>query len=215
MTRIAIIIPSLGRSEVLSKTLTLLAAQSRPADHICVVVTNPEDAPTIPDTGNIDVLYAAIGSCAQRNAGIDQTIGASDIITFLDDDFVPSSDYLETLVEIFTTRPEIAGLTGHVLADGVIGPGLSFEDADRILDNRHNPQSRARQKETREPSLYGCNMSFRRSAIEDVRFDERLPFYGWLEDVDFSVQAGRRGHLIKTPRLQGVHLGVKGGRTSG
>src|SRR5690606_30638203 len=62
---------------------------------------------------------------------------------------------------------------------------------------------------------YGCNMAFRRSAIEGVRFDERLPLYGWLEDVDFSAQAGRKGVLLKSETLVGVHLGVKGGRTSG
>ena len=39
----------------------------------------------------------------------------------------------------------------------------------------------------------GCNMAFRFSALRNVRFDERLPLYAWLEDHDFRGQVERRG----------------------
>jgi GT2 family glycosyltransferase len=47
------------------------------------------------------------------------------------------------------------------------------------------------------------------------RFDDRLPLYGWLEDVDFSRQIARRGRIVKLTAAQGVHLGIKQGRQSG
>ncbi|MFN3636753.1 MAG: glycosyltransferase family 2 protein, partial [Rhizobium rhizophilum] len=48
-----------------------------------------------------------------------------------------------------------------------------------------------------------------------LRFDEELPLYGWLEDVDFSRAASRFGRVVTSPQLRGVHLGTKIGRMSG
>jgi GT2 family glycosyltransferase len=64
---------------------------------------------------------------------------------------------------------------------------------------------------------YGCNMAVRLQAarIAQCRFDERLPLYGWLEDVDFSRQLARHGQIVKVSAAQGIHLGVKLGRQSG
>ena len=58
-------------------------------------------------------------------------------------------------------------------------------------------------------------MAIRGGAATGLSFDEALPLYGWLEDIDFTYQLGRRGLLVKADRLRGVHMGVKGGRTSG
>ncbi len=53
------------------------------------------------------------------------------------------------------------------------------------------------------------------SATHALRFDEDLPFYGWLEDVDFTRRVGAHGRIVKVPTARGVHLGVKSGRGSG
>jgi GT2 family glycosyltransferase len=62
---------------------------------------------------------------------------------------------------------------------------------------------------------YGCNMSVRVSAVGKLRFDERLPLYGWLEDIDFTSQLRRSGRVVELRHMLGVHLGVKSGRVSG
>jgi hypothetical protein len=65
-------------------------------------------------------------------------------------------------------------------------------------------------------SPYGCNMAFRLASIGDLRFDERLVLYGWLEDRDFAAGLARRGgRLVKSADAIGVHMGVKGGRMAG
>jgi GT2 family glycosyltransferase len=64
-------------------------------------------------------------------------------------------------------------------------------------------------------SLYGCNMTFRRSSVRGLLFDDRLPLYGWLEDLDYSIRVARRGRLANVPSARLVHLGVSGGRASG
>jgi GT2 family glycosyltransferase len=48
-----------------------------------------------------------------------------------------------------------------------------------------------------------------------LRFDENLPLYGWLEDVDFGMQLRCHGAVVRLESARGVHLGVKSGRQSG
>ncbi len=85
---------------------------------------------------------------------------------------------------------------------------------DRV---RNQATPRASAKVEQIYNLYGCNMAFRMAPIvlQDLRFDGRLPRYGWLEDVDFSRSVARFGKLVESDGRRGVHLAVKRGRTSG
>ena len=58
-------------------------------------------------------------------------------------------------------------------------------------------------------------MSIRTSAIGALRFDERLPLYGWQEDIDFTSQLRASGRVVGLNTLNGVHLATKSGRISG
>ncbi len=211
---IAVIIASFGRPEIVSEINRRLTHQTRVADSVCISISKYEDAPAPEDTGPAEIILAPRGLCAQRNHGLDHVGDKADLITFFDDDFVPSDNYLERLETYFTENPDIAGASGLVLRDGVSGPGLNYEDADRAIA-AHKPVSSAQWTRQTKQSLYGCNMTYRRKAIETLRFDETLPLYGWLEDVDFSAQAAQWGPVIETNALAGVHLGVKGGRSPG
>jgi hypothetical protein len=134
-------------------------------------------------------------------------------VAFFDDDFVADSGWLAAAAMIFRDEPDVIGLTGYLLADGIHGPGLSFDEALSILVAKNGPEDSIRI----EPfSPYGCNMAFRASAIAETRFDERLVLYGWQEDRDFGAALAKRGgRLIKSARARGVHMGVKGGRVAG
>lgn len=48
-----------------------------------------------------------------------------------------------------------------------------------------------------------------------LRFDERLPLYGWQEDVDLSRRLAEFGQVEQVDAACGIHLGVKSGRGSG
>ncbi len=211
---VAVIIASRGRREFVRELNRRLGRQTRPPDRICISVSSPEDAPGRDDAGAAEVVLSPLGLCAQRNTGLNHIGDSADLIVFFDDDFVPADNHLERLEAFFLKNPDIAGATGLVLRDGVTGPGLTYEDADRAIAAHRPSPPEAWSRKTRS-SLYGCNMSFRRRAIESLRFDEDLPLYGWLEDVDFSSQAGRWGPIVETNAVAGVHLGVKGGRLSG
>jgi GT2 family glycosyltransferase len=64
---------------------------------------------------------------------------------------------------------------------------------------------------TRE--LYGCNFAVRLSAAPELRFDERLPLYSWLEDHDFARRLMKFGVLAEVDDCVIVHrAAASGGR---
>jgi GT2 family glycosyltransferase len=211
--RIFVIIATLGRAAIVWRTVADIALQTRLPDGIVVVGTKAADTEGVTcANAPIEVVYANIGLCSQRNRGLEAIAGRADVVLFLDDDFVMASDYIARLEEIFAKHSEVVGCTGRIVADGIHGPGFSFEDAYRFIAEAPQPQNE--QLATME-SLYGCNMAFRVSAISGMRFDENLPLYGWQEDADFTYRLGERGTLVKSQIVSGVHLGAKVSRSPG
>jgi GT2 family glycosyltransferase len=138
-------------------------------------------------------------------------------IVFFDDDFVPSRFWLERMTEIFESRPDVAGLTGTVLADGTRTEGIKLDAAQAMVRLRDADPSHGGvlHEHFAYGSNVGCNMAYRYSAIRDITFDERLPLYAWHEDSDFRGQVERRGLFVRADELWGVHLGHKQGRHYG
>lgn len=211
--RIAINIASRGRSEVLEKVVGLLGRQTLPPSHIAIACTGPDDAGTLVGRNDVTVLIEKPGLARQRNALLRRLPSDTDIVVFFDDDFVPRSDWLEAVAEIFDARPEVGCVTGHVIADGILGAGLSFEEACQAV---RSDGSEGADVVIEHRTPYGCNMAYRAQAIRDLRFDERLVLYGWLEDRDFGTALAQSGWtLLKVGTARGVHMGVKTGRVAG
>ena len=210
--RLSIGIASAGRRRILEATLWHLADQTRRPDrlHLCAVGEAPDPDLLAALPYEVESVRSEPGLTRQRNAILD-ACGGFDAVLFLDDDFLPADDYMERLEEILDVSPDIAMTTGAVLADGIGGAGLSFEEGKAILDAAGPAGSRIREVH----NGYGCNMSVRLSAARGLRFDEALPLYGWLEDVDFSRRLAARGHVVRAEGTRGVHLGVKTGRSPG
>jgi glycosyltransferase involved in cell wall biosynthesis/GT2 family glycosyltransferase len=211
---IAVVVATLGRPDIVTATLKhLLETQTLKPAAVIVSCVVREDAGAAANLPAVTVVTGRPGLPAQRNAALAALPTGIDIMVFFDDDFVAEAEWLAAAARTFRDEPQVVGFTGRVLADGIKGPGLSFDDAVRIVGavDRFSPWSRI------EPySPYGCNMAFRVSAIGDLKFDERLVLYGWLEDRDFGgALAKRGGRLIKCASASGVHMGVKSGRVAG
>lgn len=202
-----------GRPDQLGAMLDNLARQTRRPGAIIVCCTVPEDVGAVAERGDVTVIYESAGSSRQRNAILNALPAGMEWVVFFDDDFYPAPDWLERVDAAFRGDPAIIGITGLVVADGILGPGLTREEAlARVA--AHDPATSDWVIEGFSP--YGCNMAFRCSAVTNVRFDERLVLYGWLEDRDFGATAARDGgRLIKLGTAYGAHLGVKRGRVSG
>ena len=212
--KLVVIVPTYGRKAQVARLLRQLEAQSRAPDE--VIVTAPDETHVEPYEGQnflTSRVFGRTGLSTQRNTALAVALDRFDIITFFDDDFIPADDYLARVVEAFERNPDFAVVMGRVVADGAKSAGLDWETGLAAL--------RSAKAEPGAPQVvdhvgaYGCNMSIRSSVVGDLRFDERLPLYGWQEDIDFSSQLRRRGRVVCLPALLGVHLGVKSGRVSG
>lgn len=215
--RVAVGIPTAGRREQMSRTLRQLAMQHRTPDGVFISPATPADfdeadASTLPCP--VQVLHGQQGLTRQRNQILASAHGF-DVLVYFDDDFYPQPDYLQQVVALFESQPDIVVATNQPQADGAVGPGLSHDEALRALE-RHAGESTTL---STVPTYggYGCNMAVRLAPVVEhgLRFDERLPLYGWLEDIDFTRHLAPHGRIVKCAALRGVHLGTKRGRTSG
>lgn len=212
-------IPTLGRRDVLSAVIPYIARQSRMPDEVMICVASMDD---IDETALDDlpfavrVLVSTPGSCRQRNHILDN-VGDADVVVFLDDDFLMEPSYLERVEKLFVSDPDVAVATGRVLVDGILGPGIPVVEGIRLIEAAPPTACRASIGVRPIYNGYGCNMAVRMSAVRAgaIRFDENLPLYGWLEDVDFSRLAARYGKVVGVDGLMGVHLGIKLARSPG
>jgi len=215
--RLVVAIPTTGRSEIVAKTLRDFSRQTRLPDLLILSVSNAQDADLAVVSQlpmPVKVVSGKKGATNQRNRAVCE-LEKDDILVFLDDDFLMAADYLERVEQIFAGHPEIVMTTGTVLADGINGPGYDHKQGLKLLTDL-DCGVRVR-KFSPTYNGYGCNMAVRAQPIlnNNLRFDEALPLYSWLEDLDFSRRLVRFGKIVTAHELIGVHLGTKTGRTSG
>jgi GT2 family glycosyltransferase len=217
--RIGVVIATLGRPQEAAQVLGRLRAQSLPPARIVFSVEQMQDLPPGRTPGGVDpdveVALGTRGLCAQRNRGMARVLDDCEVVVFYDDDFLPSRRSLEGVAELFAAHPDVVGATGRVLADGVSSGGVAWDEGGALVDAYDAAPDTPPWTLADLGWTYGCNMAFRCRAARDLRFDERLPLYGWQEDVDFGGQIARRGRVVRTNAFAGVHLGVAKSRTPG
>ena len=212
---LAIIIPSVNRPALLHDTVRALARQSRAPAEIIVVV--PGDQHMLAETGalpRVRTVRSEIGLSRQRNTAMDALGPEIRLVTFLDDDVELHPDYLDHVARLFAAAPDIVLADGRVLADGAASGSIERAQAREIIAKAVVPTEPIIEASAPE-RIYGCNMSVRRAALDRVRFDERLPLYGYMEDRDFAFQCARLGSLARCLSAEMVHLGAGSGRVSG
>jgi hypothetical protein len=226
-----VIVATKGRAREVYELLDWLSEQTLQPRSVVIVGVESADVAGVETHpyaigGKLHVLRTqTAGLCIQRNAGLDYLLapdrqaGQVDgfFVTFFDDDFRPARDWLQHCRDTFLARPDVAALTGRVLADGARGASLSSAEARGYIEGRIAPSKHwaSGERERDTGSMYGCNMAFRASVVRYCRFEENLPLYGWQEDQDYTAQARALGRTVYVPACKGVHLGCKSGRVSG
>lgn len=211
--RIAVGIASAGRPSILRDTVDYLTSLSHQAERLIICVPAIEDAAGLADRRNVEVIVGSRGLTCQRNRIIEAAAADTDVLIFLDDDFIPAATFLSRMAAVFTARPDVAIATGEVLADGVLDGGLAMSQALQVIETAGEGAAQV----TDVYNAYGCNMAVRLAPVlkHALTFDEQLPLYGWLEDVDFSRSIARYGRSVRVEGARGVHLGVRSGRQPG
>jgi GT2 family glycosyltransferase len=211
-TRVAVLLATKGRAHAVAQLIRSLEKQSVAPSIVVVSATAAADVEAqLPTDLNIEYIFGPAGLTAQRNRALERARTLADVAIFFDDDFAPAGNWIEQCARLFETDPAIAGANGIVIRDGAKTPPISWQEAQQAIATwrpKNRPLSEV-------DDLYGCNMAFRMSAVDDLLFDERLVLYGWLEDKEFSRQAAKKGRLVLCNSLVGVHLGLKVGRVSG
>jgi len=212
--KVCVIFPTRGRAEILKQVVAFVDLQTVKPDLIIVSCVSEADVAGLPVRADLLVIKGQPGSSAQRNNALNHVPDDFDVVIILDDDFLMHGAWTAEIIKALDSDPSIACVTGTVFADGIHGPGYSYEEGRAILARVSSLPDRLIAVPTGGP--YGCNMAFRASSIAGLRFDERLVLYGWQEDRDFGGQIWNRGcRVVRINTALGVHLGVKRGRVSG
>ncbi|MBD1907423.1 glycosyltransferase family 2 protein [Funiculus sociatus GB2-A5] len=214
--KITVIVPTYRRPKDLVRCLEALKQQTRPADQVLAIVRDTDSETwTFLATFNPDLLplntvtVKVPGVVAAMNAGLDFAKG--EIIAFTDDDAAPHSDWLARIENHFLSDEQIGGVGGR---DWVYH-GTQLEDGEcevvgqvnwfgRMIGNHHFGVGAPREVDL----LKGVNMSFRRTAIKELRFDQRMQGTGAQVnfEIAFSLALKRAGwKLIYDPKVAVDH----------
>jgi GT2 family glycosyltransferase len=216
--RLGVIIATKGRPQEVAMLVDTLRHQTVEAAHIVVSACEQSDIDqSACRHPALEVIFGPPGGSVQRNRALANLDGKVDIAIFFDDDFIPSRFWLANAKQIFTAHTDIVCLTGHVLADGAKSGTICWQEGCKIVEDKDRV-SDSGEKSNRDADNcrpYGCNMACRMELLRDVRFDERLPLYSWLEDWDIGARLAKYGKTVRGATLWGVHLGATKGKVSG
>ncbi len=217
MASIAVVIATAGRPDAARDIINTLSDSRIPEFVGFLSAPDDSDVPAMAIPANWTVCTGVRGASSQRNKALDLIPDSVSYVFFFDDDSVPRHDYVSTMVAVLEDNPQAVGATGRVVLDGAAaGTEYSLEQCESALtaseDRSEGPSARTVQPIV---SLYGCNFCVRWAATGDLRFDEALPLYSWLEDLDYAKRALTRGQLLQVNAAVTAHRGSSsGGRTS-
>ncbi|WP_322041895.1 glycosyltransferase family 2 protein [Paraburkholderia sp. J67] len=215
--KVTVLVPTYRRPEDLSRCLSALLRQQRAPDQI-VVVARADDAAThacladhvTPRVLNVEVATVEEpGQVAALNRGLEAATG--DVIAITDDDAAPRPDWVARIAAHFGADAKLGALGGRdwVHEEGRVLDGERelvgrVQRTGRIVGNHHLGVGGAREVDL----LKGANMSYRRAAIGDLRFDRRLRGTGAQthNDMAFSMGVKRAGwKLVYDPLVAVDH----------
>ncbi len=215
--KITVIVPTYLRPQDLERCLTALKQQTRPVDELWIIVRD-RDRETWQFLENFDrgalplqpVTVTAAGVIAAMNMGLDAATG--DIVAFTDDDAAPHVDWLKKIEAYYLADEQIGGVGGRdwiyqgaQLEDGARPVVGKLQWFGRLIGNHHMGIGAGREVDV----LKGVNMSFRRKAIADLRFDQRMRGSGAQVhfEVIFSLTLRQKGwKLIYDPQIAVDHF---------
>ncbi len=216
----SVVICTRNRPNDFRETLVSLMRQKRLPDELVVVDSSDTQAleeylMSVNLTVMVTYIHSMPGLTLQRNLGIRSSTG--ELLFFFDDDVELDVDYLQKVESIFL------GDTEHKI--GAVGGRIKNLNGDRPITFRSRFEnfvfrsirtifgledmgsgryrlsgmptfSHRLMKAVFCETLTGCCMAFRREVFEKIDFDENLPGYGLMEDVDISKRTLDVGYKI-------------------
>jgi len=216
--KVTVLVPTYRREKDLVRCLQALRTQERQCDEV-VVVARSDDEATLTCLKNPEVveglpltvaLSQVPGVVAALNCGLDAATG--DVIAITDDDAAPRPDWVGRIATAFSADPRMGGLGGrdwvHLKNNVLLGECPTVGKialSGKLIGNHHLGAGEPREVDV----LKGVNMSYRRDAIRNIRFDTRLRGSGAQvhNDMAFSMSVKNAGwKLIYDPKVAVDHF---------
>lgn len=227
----AVVICTRNRPDELERTLDSIAAHPPSVDLLLAVVDASDAAARtrtralIEDFDSLPSVhwpYTDMPSLArQRNAAIDRLPPSVEIVHFIDDDVTVHPGYFEALSRLFRRDSDVGGAGGVIVAPSDDTTSSVVERLRRLFLLSHPraghvlPSGYATSAQHPTPSdgngfretewLSGCSSSYRRSLLDQHRFDKNLTGYSMLEDLDLSYRIHRQAQLVVQPEARLTH----------
>ena len=183
---VTVLVPTVGRAELLTACLRSIQSCQPAADEILVVDQSgsEEVARLVEDIGAHLVRCAGRGIGKATNLGLRAASHETVLVTH--DDCTVSDDWVGTARALAARRPDVL-FTGRVLPGG---------EADAVPSTIEDPVPRDYTGDLQVGALYPANMVLpRATALELGGFDERFIFAA--EDNDFCYRWLRAGHGLR------------------
>ena len=203
---VSVVIPTYNRSHSLSDTLNSVLLQHGDTEFEIVVVDNN----SIDDT--FDVVHSFMaehpgkiryvvethqGNAYARNSGIENALGK--IIAFVDDDITVQNNWMEVLIRVLRSRPDLAFVGGSVLPQwSEVPPSWLTPDHWAPLALLDYGPSELPISRDSPRGLLTANIAFRRNVFDEVgmfspdlqRVNDGI---GSMEDHEFLLRVCRSG----------------------
>lgn len=207
MPRLSVVIPTLGRTAVLARTLERLEAQEGAPEFEVIVVADAAErdleAVRRVAEGHRVLQAQRPGVSAARNAG--WRAAAAPVVVFLGDDMLAEPQLLATHAAIHERDPrdEVAG-QGHVRWADELERTPFMALLDRGNWQFDFPPENA--QDAHWPQLYSCNLSIKRALLErSGGFDE--DFTWGYEELELARRLHDLGLVLRwAPQARTEHL---------
>ena len=216
---VSVVIPTYQREDQLVNTISYVLSNTYPTFEVIVVDQTEQHTPMVAEAlalfrqnTKFQHLQIPIANLPlARNVGLRRSKG--DIIIYIDDDVELGEDFIEAHAKCYED-PRIGAVGGRIInlhgqasdPTGNAKPGQILSDGTRTTHFYKTQRARI-------DWGMGCNMSFRRTALEEINgFDERYSGAAKHEDIDVFVRVRQAGYTaIFEPAASLIHLKAVGG----
>lgn len=212
MTKLAVIIPSVGRPSSLRRTLQSVARAQAGIEE-CIVVARTDDGATQAVANEFDALLVLVekpGLAWAMKAGAMSS--KCDVVAFTDDDAEIPTDWAPRILAHYVD-PKVGAVGGRDIVHGEVGQRRcppqrhigTIDAVGRVVGGHHLATGKARIVD----HIKGVNSSFRRAVFVDLDFQELLHGRGAQSRNEFVASRGiaaRGFKLIFDPSIAVDHF---------
>ena len=166
---------------------------------------------------NIKIIDSEPSTCIQRNLGFN-FIKNEEYIMFLDDDNIFYPDAFYNMQKFLKNNKEFVGVAFNQIHDykenffekikkNIILNKLGIYSSEKGGLTKSGWQSKFINfdKDMIVQWLPTRAVIYKSSAVKNIRFDDNLGVYGYLEDLDFSLELKKRGNLMVCSQARYTH----------